>query len=210
MPIDFAPQECFELLRYGKFTLLHISGEIPASESTDITERPMPRGSESVRAHYPLMEDWGMLTERFNWGGTSRPDKVYYELWSKGMPEELEVASPVYGELTDFYCGAKIRDSNVENRSTHIVASESVDVKLWNCSDPAEDVDWDFTVWYYMYHLDYFDEVLEILRKRDRLLENIRELLQIKCLEEAQEIEMEELSPKTREALEEIELEEAG
>jgi len=113
VPIDFTPGECLELLKYGKFTLLHISGEISSEDAGPITQQPMPRGSEDVKAHYPLLEEWDMLTERFNWGGTSRPNKVYYELWSEGLPEDLEaeVKHDVAGKLSDYYCGAKITDS---------------------------------------------------------------------------------------------------
>lgn len=205
MPIDFTPGECLELLKYGKFTLLHISGEISSEDAGPITQQPMPRGSEDVKAHYPLLEEWGMLTERFNWGSTSRPNKVYYELWSEGLPEELEteVKHDVAEKLSGYYCGAKITDSNIENRSTHIVASESVDVKLWNCSDPAEDVDYDFTVWYYMYRLEYFDEVLAILRRRSRLLQQVVNLLRAKIAEETG-VPYEEVKPKQVEKLSEI------
>jgi len=205
MPIDFTPGECLELLRYGKFTLLHISGEISSEDAGPITQQPMPRGSEDVKAHYPLLEEWGMLTERFNWGSTSRPNKVYYELWSEGLPDELEaeVKHDVAEKLSGYYCGAKITDSNVENRSTHIVASKSVDVKLWNCSDPAEDVDYDFTVWYYMYRLEYFDEVLAILRRRSRLLQQTVNLLRAEIAEK-EGISYEEVKPKQVEKLSEI------
>jgi len=205
MPIDFTPGECLELLKYGKFTLLHISGEISSEDAGPITQQPMPRGSEDVKAHYPLLEEWGMLTERFNWGGTSRPNKVYYELWSEGLPEDLEVEVKhnVARKLSGYYCGAKITDSNVENRSTHIVASESVDVKLWNCSDPAEDVNWDFTVWYYMYRLEYFDQVLAILRRRSRLLQQTVNLLRAEVAEK-EGIPYEEVKPSQVEKLSEV------
>jgi len=205
MPIDFTPGECLELLKYGKFTLLHISGEISSEDAGPITQQPMPRGSEDVKAHYPLLEEWAMLTERFNWGGTSRPNKVYYELWSEGLPEDLEteIKHDVADKLSGYYCGAKITDSNVENRSTHIVASESVDVKLWNCSDPAEDVNWDFTVWYYMFRKEYFDEVLAVLRRRSKLLQQTVNLLRAEIAEK-EGISYEEVKPKQVEKLSEI------
>jgi len=110
-----------------------------------------------AEAVFHVKKGWRVLTERFNWGGTEIPDKAYYELWyDKG-----------------FYCGSKIRQSNLENVCTHIFAANFIIVKMWNCSDPAQDVYFDFTVWYYTYQEQFHDKVMAILLKRDRLLEKI-------------------------------------
>lgn len=175
MPVNFTPSECLGLLEFGKFTLLHIEGSIPAEDAVAYVSSPMPLHSESLCARYPLEKDWSILTERFNWGVTSRPDSVYYELWSGGLPKKLPVKPFVAEKLAGFYCGARINLSNLDNRCTHIITSEYVDVKLWNISDPAVDVDFDFTVWYYMFHEDYFEDVMNLLTMRDRLLAKLVE-----------------------------------
>jgi len=83
------------------------------------------------------------------------------------------------------------------------VASKSVDVKLWNCSDPAEDVDYDFTVWYYMFRNEYFDEVLAVLRRKSRLLQQTVNLLRAEVAEK-EGIPYGEVKPSQAEKLSEI------
>ena len=145
MPFQFTFAEGIELLKYGRFTLLSMDGTIPE----EVTE--------PVVARCHVVAGWKILTERFNWGGTDIPDKVYYELWyEKG-----------------FYCGSNIRQSNLENRCTHLFAASFIDVKLWNISSPSVTVYYDFTVWYYTYMTKYEKEVRDILFKTPRLLENI-------------------------------------
>ena len=149
MPIHFTFAEGIELLKYGKFTLLSFDGTIPAG----VTDPVIARASVDA--------GWKILTERFNWGGTDIPDKVYYELWyEKG-----------------FYCGSNIRQSNLENRCTHLFAASFIDVKLWNVSSPSVPVYFDFSVWYYTYMTKYEENVMDILFKTPKLLENILEEL---------------------------------
>lgn len=149
MPIYFTVAEAIELLRYGKFTLLSFDGTIPAGVTAP------------AKARFHVETGYRVLTERFNWGGTEIPDKVYYELWyDKG-----------------FYCGSNIRQSNLENRSTHIFAAEFVDVLLYNVSSPSVDVFYDCTIWYFAYLAKYHEKVMEILLKTPTLLSEIVELL---------------------------------
>ena len=108
-----------------------------------------------VRA--PVETGYRIFTERFDWGATDVPNKVYYEMWyDKG-----------------YYCGANVRESNIDNRSTHLFAAEFIDVKLWNISDPSVDVYVDFTVWYYTYLAKHEDKVRAILLRTPTLLEKI-------------------------------------
>ena len=166
MPIEFGVGEAIELLKCGKFTLLSLSGTIPAAEAVDIVSTPMPRAvPPSVEAIYHIEPGFVVLTERFNWGETTRPDKVYYELWQYGGGRYFKTP---YAE--GFYCGSKIRGSNVDNVCTHIFAGERIHVRLWNCSSPAEDVYYDFTVWYFTYPGGLHGEVLEILLRETNLL----------------------------------------
>ena len=109
MPIEFSVGEALKLLQYGKFTLLSIHGEIAAKDAVTIDKTPFTANPPTVDAVYDIRDDWYVLTERFNWGDTSRPNKVYYELWND--PGELELPEWNVG----FYCGSKIRESNIDN-----------------------------------------------------------------------------------------------
>lgn len=109
----------------------------------------------------PVETGYRIFTERFDWGGTDVPNKVYYELWyDKG-----------------YYCGANVRESNIKNRSTHLFAAEFIDIKLWNITDPSADVYVDFTVWYYTYLAKHEDKVRAVLLKTPTLLTEIVKLL---------------------------------
>jgi len=171
MPVTFSVGEVLELIKYGKFTLLGLYGEIPAEDATPITSIPMTK-PPAVEAVYHIKPGWLVVTERYNWGETSRPNKVYYEIWND--PGPLEVISENQG----FYCGGKIRESNIDNRSTHILSGGKVHIKLWNCSDPPEDVVYSFTVWYYAYLAKYHDKVLKTFRRVPDALDRIIELLE--------------------------------
>jgi len=176
MPVDFTPSEVLEYLRFGKFTVLTLSGEIPASEAVEITQTPMPVSSASVNAQYGVRVGWAVLTERYDWGDTSRPDQVYYELWNTGVPEGLKPKKKVARFLSGYYIGGKIKAADRDNRCTHITASETVTVKLWNCSDPPKDVWYELAVWFYTFPQEYLLDVLGIYRhnvRRNDLLENI-------------------------------------
>jgi len=170
LPVEFSVGEAITLLEHGKFTLLSFDGSIPSAKATTIFSTPMPVNSEAVKTVYEIAKrpDWGVLTERFNWGETSRPGKVYYELWSWGKP--FGIPTP-YGE--GFYSGSKIKASQIDNISPHIFAANSIEVKLWNCSSPAEAVYYEFTVWYYTYLLERHEKVMEILLKTPNTLEAI-------------------------------------
>jgi len=200
MPIQFDPGKALELLRYGKFTLLHFSLEIPSTEAVEVTgPYPFTEYPPAAEPVYHITPGYRVLTERFNWGGTSRPNKVYYELHQFGRPFPPEIEAPEYAQ--GYYCGAKITDSNVENRCTHIFASKNIHVKLWNCTGASpEDVWVDFTVWYYTFHEDYTIEVYNILQRDWRLLEKIIDLSKKKIAQEAGELPEEELRKIIEEA----------
>ena len=166
MPVVFRPADVLELNKYGIFTKWRLPGvEIPASAAVSITAAqtntwrdPFQGEDPYYDLEFPIrqwrgIDKWGMLIERFNWGKTSRPDKVYYEIWNYGkliMPQEQE----------SFHCCGVIGTSDEDNRSTHPAAAEKLKLKLWNCSDPPEDVYIEFTMWYYVFPLEHLDEVM--------------------------------------------------
>lgn len=101
----------------------------------------------------PVPKNWGMVIERFNWGETSRPNKLYYEIWNWGT-----VISPQQQE--GFHCGSMILDANLDNRSTHPVASNKCEVRLWNCSSPAVDVWYEVAIWFYKFPMVHLDKIM--------------------------------------------------
>jgi len=170
MPITLTASEAIELLKYGKYSLLSLSGTIPASEAVNITETPSLK-PPSVSAVYSIKPGWAILSERLNWGQTSRPDKVYYELWQYGKP----IPTP-YAE--GFYCGNYVKGSNLDDVNVHLYASEKIIVKLWNATGASpEDVYYDLTIWYYTYDLTYQKEVMAILDRTPSLLSEILEAI---------------------------------
>jgi len=122
MPVVFRPADVLELNKYGIFTKWRLPGvEIPASEAVSITAEqtntwrdPFQGADPYYDLEFPIrqwrgIDKWGIIIERFNWGRTSRPDKVYYEIWNYGklvMPQEQE----------GFHCCGKIGSSDIDNR----------------------------------------------------------------------------------------------
>jgi hypothetical protein len=152
----FTIPEVLRLAELGKFTL--VSAETTLDASLADANRP---GSKATVVSLSVNTNEKLVTERYNWGGTSISNKVYYELhWEKGI-----------------YCGNAIRQSNQENHCTHLVVASFIDVYLWNISSPAQDVFVDFSCWYYTFPRANEDEILDIYFKRDRLLEEIRDTL---------------------------------
>lgn len=165
MPVSFEVPDIIELNKYGWFTKWRMPGiTIPASAAVSISAddtgswlnpftrvAPYVAGDFSLRGHRGI-DKWGLIIERFNWGETSRPDKVYYEIWNYGVlvkPQEQE----------GFHCCGKIGFADVDNRSTHPTAVEKLVLKLWNCSSPAEDVWVEFAIWYYLFPLDNLEKI---------------------------------------------------
>jgi len=110
-----------------------------------------------------------MLTERFNWGKTSgtgvggaiTTDAIFYEIHLQGRPPDPE-GRPLpdfFGQETGYYCGVVVRPSCVDNYCTHVLAAESITLKLWNISSPAVAADWDFTLWYILLKKQDFQEL---------------------------------------------------
>lgn len=150
MPVNFTVSEAIELVKWGKFSLVALDLIIPAAVT------------DPVVAHVPISEGYRILTERFNWGGTDIPDMVAYELWDEN----------------GFYCGNNIRQSNIDNRCTHLFSASFIDLYLWNITPaPRADVYVDFACWYFTYREENHERVMAVLQRKERLLEKILETL---------------------------------
>lgn len=161
MPWDFSASELLELVKWGKFTIVQIAGTIAAADAVTVTATPFDM-TPAVETELQIDRARVVLTERFNWGDTSKGG-VYYELWSEGIP------GPEWAAMTQgFYCGGTVRGSNLDNVCTHIMAGTSITVKLWNCSSPPADVDYDLTVWYYWFWRQHLGRVMDLMYAEPR------------------------------------------
>jgi len=168
MPVVFEPTDVLHLDRYGQFRMWRYPGfMIPADKAVSITADDTNKWTEPFRGapyhakdHFPIrphlgIEQWGAIIERFNWGQTSVPDMVYYELYTFGK------VLPVL--IEGYYCGTKIGMADIENRSTHPVAAEKLELRFWNCSADAPRNVWiEVAVWLYWFPMENLPILLEI------------------------------------------------
>jgi len=185
MPVTFAISSVLSYDQYGKFIAVSPpSFDIPASDAVSVTAddtngwlEPYNRNQDkAVDVAVPIPSGWGAVVERFNWGGTSRPDKVFYEIWVEAGP-----LSPFHIEET-FHCCGVITDACVDNRSTHPSSGLKITFRIWNrTASPgmtAEDVHVELAGWMYKFRLEYLDEVKRMSAERQvDVLEEIRDRL---------------------------------
>lgn len=196
MPVTFRPSDVLSLNRYGTFTKFRLPGQTILAASavnlaTIAAATADDRGVPFQKPFDPTLANihtvgipsgWAVIIERFNWGGTSRPDEVYYEIHNWGA-----TVSPQAQE--GFHCGGPIGQADVDNRSTHPSASERLDLKVWNCTGGAPvDVWYEFAVWYYMFDLKYLGEITALSfdalfdRQNEKLEEIVRQLKEMNQL----------------------------
>lgn len=180
MPVEFRVGDILEILRRGgKFTLAGAAGSIAAANSLGAA----PTAPSTVTPHVEITltapNDMVFLTERFNWGrsdgtgyaGAASTDSLFYELHMAGRPtgRDGKVLLDFFGQEVGYYCSAVIRPSCIDNVCTHILAAQTITLKLWNITSPAAAAAYDFTVWYMLLKKlefvglkDYFDQVKAI------------------------------------------------
>lgn len=172
MPVTFRPPDVMELDKYGKFIAVSLpSMTIAAADAVSITAADAGGwlGScgldPTIRVQLPISKGWGAVIERFNFGDTSRPDKVFYEIWVDPGPLAEYVTWEREEEVEGWYfhCCGIITNANVDNRSTHPSSAAQLDLKLWNrTASPgmvAEDVTIEFAVWFYKFKLEYLEKI---------------------------------------------------
>lgn len=188
MPVTFRPSDVLSLNRWGTFTKFRLPGQTilagKAVSLNDIIAKTLsarglpfqkPYGVAPAAAHeIPLEPGYACIIERFNWGDTSAPDKVYYEIhnWGRVVVPQMQEG---------FHCGGSIGRADTDNRSTHPTASEHLELKMWNCTLDvgAEDVYYEFAVWFYVFELVYLPEILSL--SFDALFDRQNEVLEAIC-----------------------------
>lgn len=157
MSVIFTVPEVLRLVELGTFTMIGFEAVIPASLAD-----PLAPESKAVIVHVPVKPRERIISERFNWGGTSISGKVTYELrYEQGV-----------------YCRGTIRQSNTDNICTHLYLAQFVEVVLWNITSPAADVFVDFSCWYYTFPEANEPEIRKMFFERDRLLTEINQKLE--------------------------------
>lgn len=188
MPVTFRPEDVLSLNRWGTFTTFHLPGQTIAAGSAislaDIVAKTLsarglpfqkPYGVNPAAIHeIPLEPGYACIIERFNFGDTSRPDKVYYEIHNWGR-----VVTPQAQE--GWHCGGTIGEANIDNRSTHPSAAERLELRVWNCTADAgaEDVWYEFAAWFYIFELVHLPEILSL--SFDALFDRQNEVLERIC-----------------------------
>ncbi len=194
--LTFTAGECLDMIRYGKFTLLTFSVQIPKEEAvTIVPPYPYFLTPAAVEARYSLRTNYLVITSSYNWGNTSRPNKVYYEIHQFGWPFPAGIsrmAAPEYKE--GFLCGTHIKECDIDNQS-HLFCAEDFRVLLWNATgEEPEDIYVEFAIWFYTYHKKYFHEVFNILTRNWNLMQTLIGLMRRNIMFQAGKLPDEELN----------------
>ncbi len=174
MSIAFPLDNAIEAMRYVKPTFFSFQLDIPAEEAETI-EGPFPyfKSEPAVQVTFTATWNWSIMLGSFNWGDTSRPGKVYYEIHIFGDPyDELDLPVPVAPVFREgFFNNAFVLRSNIENPAPHIFVDDRIEFKIWNAtgSDP-EDVYVECTFWYFAIRNEYLEKVYEPYVRDTKLL----------------------------------------
>ena len=177
MTISYNVEEAIETLRYVKPTFFSFDIDIPKEDAVTI-EGPYPIYSSvpSVEVTFSPTWNWSILLSSFDFGDSSRPGKIYYEIHIKGNPyEELTLpapAAPVY--RNGFYQNAFILVSNLQNDATSIFVNDELTFKMWNSSgaDP-EDVYLETTFQYFAIPFEWMQSIYTPLVRDSATLNDI-------------------------------------
>jgi hypothetical protein len=164
MAITYNVEEAIETLRYVKPTFFSFDIDIPKEDAVTI-EGPYPIFSSipSVEITFKPSWNWAILLNSFDFGDSSRPGKIYYEIYIKGNPyNELTLpapAAPVYRD--GFYLSSFILVSNLQNVATNLFVDEELTFKVWNSTGGAdpEDVYLETTFHYFAIPFEYLEQV---------------------------------------------------
>ena len=163
MTISYNVEEAIETLRYVKPTFFSFDIDIPKEDAVKI-EGPYPVFSSipSVEITFSPSWNWSILLSTFDFGDSSRPGKIYYEIHVKGNPyDELTLpapAAPVYRD--GYYLSSFILVSNLQNSATNLFVDDELTFKVWNSTGSSpEDVYLETTFHYLAIPFEYLEAV---------------------------------------------------
>ncbi|MEA1998132.1 MAG: hypothetical protein U9N61_02230 [Euryarchaeota archaeon] len=163
MVFSYNVEEAIETLRYVKPTFFSFDIDIPKEDAVTV-EGPYPifDSIPSVEVTFRPTWNWSILLTNFDFGDSSRPGKIYYEIHVKGNPyEELTLPAPAAPVFRDgFYVNAFILVSNLRNSCTTFFVDDELTFKVWNSTgaDP-EDVYLEATFHYIAIPFEYLQSV---------------------------------------------------
>lgn len=164
MTISYNVEEAIETLRYVKPTFFSFDVDIPKEDAVTI-EGPFPIFSSipSIEVTFSPTWNWAILLNSFDFGDSSRPGKIYYEIYVKGNPyDELTLPAPIAPVYRDgFFLNAFILVSNLQNNATNIFVNKELTFKIWNATGGAdpEDVYLETTFHYLAIPFEYLESV---------------------------------------------------
>ena len=164
MTIAYNVEEAIETLRYVKPTFFSFDIDIPKEDAV-VIEGPFPVFSSipSVEVTFKPTWNWSVLLSSFDFGDSSRPGKIYYEIYVKGNPyEELTLPAPAAPVFKDgFFTNAFILVSNLTDNFTNLFVNKELTFKIWNSTGGAdpEDVYLEATFYYFAIPFEYMEQV---------------------------------------------------
>ena len=161
--------DIIELCKFGTFKMWHptqitIAKADAVTITSDLTNdwrEPYQGGVATETKEFSVrdfkgIENWGMLITQLFWGGTSRPDKTYYEVWTHTKLDEDQFN-------TGYNCGGFVGTAILENYNPIDPFREKAVFKFWNGSSPAEDIWIDFGIGYYIFPMSNYNSIMTAL-----------------------------------------------
>ena len=104
-------------------------------------------------ADIPGSHDWCALLYHYDFGVTSQPDKVYYQIIEYGnvLPQQFKTSFVAGGYACDMEYQAILPPFN-----------DKVTFEFWNVSDPAEDVWAEVRAIFYLFPYENLDKILAL------------------------------------------------
>lgn len=182
--------DALEMMKYGYFqTWKYPQITIAAADAVTITAAQTNTYLDRYTAIPPTEEvtpinlnhffgsgDWCGMICHWSFEGSSRPDKVYFQVIDHG--------SVFAGQFkTDFVAGGYVSDSNIESYTILPPFDDSVDLQFWNATGAAaEDVWIDIALTFFLFPKENLEAVMSLsyanlFRSLGTKLDTVAELL---------------------------------
>lgn len=183
MPTTNSYGEVLELWRYGLFTKGTFFFQIPKEYAVTfpgILDTPIHDIPPAVQIRFDIREDYVGLLDKFDFGDTSRPAKVYMEWYIGGWPYPAGITRMFAPEFHVGYKGGTYITKSVSTSLLPYITGDFATFKFWNTTGVApEDVYFEATLFFYAFQRKYYKEVYDILMRDWVLLQKIIKLMEL-------------------------------
>lgn len=183
MPTTNRYGEVLELWRYGLFTKGTFFFQIPKEYAVTfpaILDTPIHIFPPAVQITYNIREDYIGIMDKFDFGDTSRPAKVYIEWYIGGWPYPAGITRMFAPEFRPGYKGGTYITKSASTSLLPYITGDFATFKFWNTTGVApEDVYFEATIFYYTFQRKYYKEVYSIMMRDWVLLQEIINLLRL-------------------------------